>query len=1144
MIVLRRICALVLTATLLLAVISGCTVKNTNDEDDIFFTSFRDIPDVTGKEMADIEALQKSRTHFVFSGNYSTEMFVTNGEVRGFSALLCEWLTELFEIPFIPEIKEWDDLIEGLETGAVDFTGELTANEERRDKYIMTDDIAQRLIVSMRLVDAAPLHEIEETRPLRYAFLEGATTADIITGQENRTIEVLFVGDYLHAYEMLKNGTADVFFTESPSEAAFDAYGGVTVSVYYPIIFSPVSLSTQNPELESVISIVRSALENGAINHMKHLYTQGRQEYLKHKFSLLLNDEEREYIKNNPVVPYVAEITNYPICFYDSRSGEWEGIAIDLIHEIEKLSEITFNRINDENTNWTELLHLLESGEATMITELMQTEDRAGMYLWPENYFFRGNLALISKTELHNIHINEILYLKVGLIRDTAHSSMFLSWFPNHRNAHIYNNTAAALDALERGEVDMVMTREYHLLIMTNYRELVGYKSNFLFDAYFDVKFGFNNKEAVLTSIVNKAMSLIDTEGISGQWLRRTYDYRVRLAEERLPFIVGIGLLSVAFAFVIVLVIRRRREGLRFEKLVEIRTEELFSNQKKLEIAVEAAEKANNTKTEFLANMSHEIRTPMNAIIGMSEILEHEKLNDRQMSFVKDINISAHSLLGIINDILDMSKIEAGKLDLNPVDFDFIRFINNITVMFKHIVEKRGIEFRFEAVGDMPFCLFGDDIRMRQIITNICGNAVKFTEKGYVKLSVMTGGDTIAFKVEDTGLGIHKEDLPKMFNTFEQLDKVKNRKIVGAGLGLSICNSLVDMMGGEINVESEYGHGTAFTVTIPLVPGNEANLQRFETGSSDYAIHAPDAKILVVDDNEFNLKVGSGLLHLMEIEADTADSGHKAIELIKQKDYDIVFMDHMMPEMDGIEALHRIRSLGGKYESLIVVALTANAANNAREMFIEHGFDDFISKPIDADELCELLGEYLPADLIRLVNKEDKETYSEEEAKLRRRAVITFVKENRDTYEKITGSLNSGDIQTAHRIAHTLKSSAGYLGKKALQEAALSLEESLKDGAAGYNTLQLITLEKELSAVLEEYEPVYAEFENEKPEAVKINKEELSALLEELKPLLQKGDFTAVSYVDKLRGIDGMQELAELIDDYDFTGALELIGSF
>ncbi|MCL2705730.1 MAG: ATP-binding protein [Spirochaetaceae bacterium] len=558
----------------------------------------------------------------------------------------------------------------------------------------------------------------------------------------------------------------------------------------------------------------------------------------------------------------------------------------------------------------------------------------------------------------------------------------------------------------------------------------------------------------------------------------------------------------------------------------------------------DAAQSANKAKSTFLANMSHEIRTPMNAIIGMSEILEHEDLNSRQMGFVKDISNSAISLLSIINDILDMSKIEAGKLELHPVDYNFNQFMDNIISMFTHVANKKGLEFLFETDKEIPDYLFGDDIRLRQVITNICGNAVKFTEKGHVKLSVKINGDKLIFKIEDTGAGIKKEDLPKLFRAFEQVDKTKNRFVMGTGLGLPICKSFVEMMDGEIGVESEYGFGSAFTVTIPIIKGNPENIQKVETNDKAQAIFAPEARILVTDDNEFNLKVACGLLNLMDIEAETADSGDKSIELIKKNDYDIVFMDHMMPEKDGIETVQEIRKLGGKYEKLIIIALTANAVSGAREMFLENNFNDFISKPIDANELNEIVKKHLPVNKICTESKSKGEKAQlDKQDELFSKAIITFVKENRVTMKKITDSLNSGDTKTAHRIAHTLKSSAGFLGKKALQEAAFSLEQSLHGDPAKYTPEQLAVIDKELEKALHEYEPLLKAAESEKPKAVQICAEELAVLFVKLRPLLEKGDFSAVSYVEKLQGIAGMEELAERIDDYDFENALKVLNT-
>jgi CheY-like chemotaxis protein len=347
----------------------------------------------------------------------------------------------------------------------------------------------------------------------------------------------------------------------------------------------------------------------------------------------------------------------------------------------------------------------------------------------------------------------------------------------------------------------------------------------------------------------------------------------------------------------------------------------------------------------------------MNAIIGMSEILESETLNERQMSYVKDISSSSHSLLGIINDILDMSKIEAGKLELNHVDYCLLQLLDNVASMFIYIANKKGIRFTFEPSKNIPHYLYGDDIRLKQVLVNICGNAVKFTQKGYVKLSASASHGKLIIEIEDNGMGIREEEIPYLFNAYERADKNKTRDIAGTGLGLSISKSFIEMMDGEISVESVYGQGSTFTIKIPIVKArcNPEKRRKDKHSKIEQTISAPTARVLVTDDNEFNLKVSSGLLELMDIKAETASSGFDAIKLIKQNDYDVVFMDHMMPATRIIRAMPE-----EKYQKLPIVALTANVVGDVREMFLESGMNDFLSKPLEHKEIERVLREWLP----------------------------------------------------------------------------------------------------------------------------------------------------------------------------------------
>jgi signal transduction histidine kinase/CheY-like chemotaxis protein/HPt (histidine-containing phosphotransfer) domain-containing protein len=523
----------------------------------------------------------------------------------------------------------------------------------------------------------------------------------------------------------------------------------------------------------------------------------------------------------------------------------------------------------------------------------------------------------------------------------------------------------------------------------------------------------------------------------------------------------------------------------------------------KLENALAEAKSANQAKSAFLSRMSHEIRTPMNAIIGMSELLSLERLNETQKSYVGDIAAAAHSLLAIINDILDLSKIESGKLSLNPVDFNFHSLIDNIKSMFTYMAQNKGIEFRYESVGVIPEYLNGDDVRLRQILTNVCGNAMKFTKEGYVRLKITAHGDKLLFEVKDTGIGIRKEDMPKLFKAYEQADKHRNRSITGTGLGLAISKTFAEMMKGKIMVESEYGEGTVFTLMIPLTPGNKENVKSDSVElTKKQSISAPDADILVVDDNEFNLKVTSRLLGLYKIDPATASSGREAIDFVRQNDYDIVFMDHMMPEMDGIEATREIRAGGGKYEKLPIIALTANVIVGAKEMFLANGFDGFLSKPIIVSELSEILAEWLPPEKI-IENDARGEAegaadgfleYLREIADINaeiglsrfsgiegmyRDTVELFHKKIIAECENMSAYLDEGDADGFSIVIHAMKSTLAVVGAMALSEAAAGMETASKEGNIDYCLERypafkekLLSLHGRLTAVFPETGPL------------------------------------------------------------------------
>lgn len=396
------------------------------------------------------------------------------------------------------------------------------------------------------------------------------------------------------------------------------------------------------------------------------------------------------------------------------------------------------------------------------------------------------------------------------------------------------------------------------------------------------------------------------------------------------------------------------------------------------------AEKASIAKSEFLANMSHEIRTPMNAIIGLNDIIMEECEDTEIYGHAKDVQSAAKSLLAIINDILDLSKVEAGKMELVYVDYYIKVMADEIIGMMDMAASQRGLILKYECDETIPCCYSGDDGRIKQILINILSNAIKFTNKGYVRVYI-TGKpgrnedeELLIFHVEDTGCGIRQEDIGKIFEDFRQVDSKRNRSAEGTGLGLAIVKHLVELMEGTIEVESTYGKGTMITITIPQKIKDRHPVSKMpELPKTEQKITdiftAPGIKVLIVDDNVINRKVARGFLKNYAFDLTEAESGPEAIELVRTVRFDIIFMDHMMPGMDGIEAAEVIRrDCGENGTAPVMVALTANAMEGMREQFLECGFQDFIAKPLDRKELNQLLLRWVPEKYRQAENREEE----------------------------------------------------------------------------------------------------------------------------------------------------------------------------
>ena len=947
-----------------------------------------------------------------------------------------------------------------------------------------------------------------------YSLVKHETDADItaqpstLAGKRIGVLDSAIVG-VLENYLDSRGVTAQVVPFEAYSDlfAAFDsgnvdvlavegdgAYGRENSEVLCSFGQSDYYLcvSPKRPDLLAVLNTAQAELaasEPNYINLLKIKY------YPVSVSSRAFSAAEKEWLSEHRTLG-IGYLNNYLPYSDTDKDGSVTGLIKDLVPEM--VSGLGIEGLNVTYTGYDKYDDMIADMAEGRIDAAFPVG--GGLYYSEINGICQSNAVLSSSTELiykGEYSSDTVLHFAVNE-NNRMQYYFVMTNFPSSE-VTLYPSIEQCLDAVISGRVGCTTlngVRANDILKNSRYRDLSMKQLSSSDDRCFGVKIG---NEGLL-KLLNRGVNVVGSDYIQNT----AYKYTNGLYEYTFADMVGdylwlFAIIVIAVAGLIILFLTR--EAVRNRK--EVQTKEnaritleaknrelaesraaLIESNEKLETAAHEAEKANMAKTYFLSSMSHDIRTPMNSILSMNEMILRESDDEDIITYSEHIRASGSTLLGLINDILDFSRIEAGKLEVISEEYEVASVLNDLVTMVKTKADEKGLVLRLNIDSSLPGRLCGDEIRIKQAVTNILTNAVKYTKKGSVTFTVGYEDLTdepdcimLNVSVEDTGIGIKEEDIAKLFAAFERIDEANNRNIEGTGLGITITQRLLGLMGSELRVKSEYGKGSRFSFSVKqgvvrreAVGDYEMAFRRSVAERKTYRekFTAQDAHILAVDDTPVNLTVFKSLLKRTKMNIDTAESGDECIALASGRKYDMIFLDHMMPIKDGIETLREMKELAPSPNAdTPVICLTANALTGMREVYISAGFNDHLTKPIDPEQLENLLIKYLPEDMIQPSDTDENDADAgvipemiygigeiDVAAGLRHcgtpdvymETVRTFLDTAADNADEMERYLNGGDMHSLTVKVHALKSTSRVIGAKELGALAETLEKAGNEG--------------------------------------------------------------------------------------------------
>jgi signal transduction histidine kinase/CheY-like chemotaxis protein/HPt (histidine-containing phosphotransfer) domain-containing protein len=812
---------------------------------------------------------------------------------------------------------------------------------------------------------------------MKIAVLDSAMVGVIrkFLDENEISAEVIAYPSYQVMMDDFDAGATDVFVAESDGSA-----DRKNAELLYPFGSSDYYLCV-NINRQDLLDDLDRAQNQLSIEEPNYINSLRIKYYPSSISSRSFSDDEKEWLSGHNSLT-IGYLNNY-LPYSDTDS---HGQATGLVKELVPLmfDELGLRDLKVTFKGYDKYDDMISDIGASKVDAIFPVG--GGLYYSEENDIYQSGTVVSSSTEL--VYSGEYSADKLTSFavneNNRTHYYYIRSNYPDAEMV-FYDSTDKCLRAVLEGDVGCTTLdgiRANDILKNTKYRGLFLMQQNTQDDRCFGVKLG----NAGLLKLLNRGISIVGSDqarNIAYRYVDGLYSYTVIDAIRDNSWLVAL-VVVVILSLIVLFLLRESRINERRAKEREQAGKILEEKNHQLAVAVREAEDANKAKDYFLSTMSHDIRTPMNSILSMNEMVLRESDNDNILMYAGNIQSSGKTLLGLINDILDFSKIEAGRLDINQVEYELSSVLNDLINMTQTMTEEKGLFLELEIDGDTPNFLKGDDIRIKQAVTNIITNAVKYTREGTVTFimgyeRIPDEPDAVMLKIsiKDTGVGIREEEIGKIYDAFERLDKKNNRNVEGTGLGITITERLLNLMGSHLEVESKYGVGSTFSFSLKQQVTNwkgvgdfEASFKKAIAGRKKYRekFIAPDARILVVDDMIVNLTVLTNLLKNTRMQIDTAESGDQCIELARERKYDIIILDHMMPYKDGIETLRELRSLHDSPNvDTPAICLTANAISGMRDMYISAGFDDYLTKPIDAERLEMMLLQYLPEDKVTLV---------------------------------------------------------------------------------------------------------------------------------------------------------------------------------